>query len=85
MIERGTYHLKDNTLTLKNARYSGSFNVCGRLNREFNTKGEERSYQLGLNASGDILVIRGSALEYSISTEVNANGLSYIQEGFKKL
>ncbi len=85
MVEKGTYHLKDNTLTLKNARYSGSFNVCGQLNRELNTKGKERSYQLGLNASGDILVIRGSALEYSISTEVDANGLSYIQEGFKKL
>lgn len=84
IYEEGRFAIEQNQLVLYPNHYQGSYNICGNVSPESNTSVPTRYFELYLDQSGQHLLIKGQALEYSIGFETDMNGVNYIQEGFNK-
>ena len=83
--EEGRFTLEGNKLVLYPKAYEGTYNLCNKISPEKNTAPARRYFELYIDKEGKRLLMIGSPLEYSASTETAANGDSYIQEGFNKM
>ena len=83
-FEKGRFSIQGQQVVLYPSRYEGTYNICNKVSPETNTNPPTRYFDLYLDQEGKRLLVIGPALEYSISSETDANGNNYIQEGFNK-
>lgn len=85
VVETGRYQLREGRqLHLERAIYDAEYVVMGRPSRERKTAPPPKAFLLGMTEDKQALVLYGFPFEYSISTETNAQGESYILEGFRR-
>ena len=83
-FEKGRFKIEGRQLILYPSQYDGSYNLCGKVSQERKVSPATRSFELYMDQEAKRLLIIGQAFEYSTSTQTDANGNEYIQEGFNK-